>query len=124
MMWPYIRWVTPAVLMLIATITLYYLGPYVKQRLLATLPGVFLAGGCCLGFSGLFEVCLRQFAYFHVAYLTLAVSGALMLLWLNWTGLAMVVGAALNLELSMVSARGRPQEKHAASTYTKLDLAS
>jgi YihY family inner membrane protein len=122
--WPYVRWVAPAVLMFVAAITLYYLGPNVKQRLAATLPGVFVAAACCLGFSGLFEVCLRQFANFHVAYLTLGVSGALMLLWLNWTGLAMLVGAALNLELSILSARGRLQEKHAASTYTKLDLAS
>ena len=124
LVWPYVRWVAPAVLMLVAAITLYYLGPNVKQRLAATLPGVFVAAGSCLGFSGLFEVCLRQFENFHVAYLTLGVSGALMLLWLNWTGLAMLVGAALNLELSILSARGRLQEKHAASTYTKLDLAS
>jgi membrane protein len=122
--WPYVRWVAPAMLMLVAAIMLYYLGPNVKQRLAATLPGVFIASGCCLGFSALFELCLRQFANFQVAYLTLGVSGALMLLWLNWTGLAMLVGAALNLELSILSARGRPQEKHAASTYTKLDLAS
>ena len=124
LVWPYVRWVAPAVLMLVAAITLYYLGPNVKQRLAATLPGVFVAAGSCLGFSGLFEVCLRQFANFHVAYLTLGVSGALMLLWLNWTGLAVLVGAALNLELSILSARGRLQEKHAASAYTKLDLAS
>jgi uncharacterized BrkB/YihY/UPF0761 family membrane protein len=46
-----------------------------------------------------------------------------LVLWLNWTGLAMSVGAALNMELSKLSAKGKLQEKHVASShYTKLDL--
>ena len=121
--WPYIRWVLPALLTLMATETLYFLGPNVKQRLLATVPGAVVAAGSCTGLSALLAISLRQFANFQLAYLTLGASILLLILWLNWTGLAMLAGAALNFELSKLSARGRLQEKHAASAYTKLGLA-
>jgi len=120
--WPYFRWAIPALLMLFAAEALYFLGPNVRQRVLATLPGVLVAVGSSIAFSGLFEICFRQFANFHVAYITLATSVLLMILWLNATGIAMLAGAALNLELSKLSAKGKLQEKHAASSYTKLDL--
>lgn len=120
--WPYLRWVIPALLMPLAAEALYFFGPNVRQRILATLPGVLVAAGSCIAFSGLLEISFRQFANFHVVYVTLALSILLIILWLNCTGLAMLAGAALNLELSKLSAKGKLQEKHAASSYTKLDL--
>lgn len=123
LLWPYLRWIIPAILILLAVEALYFLGPNVKQRVLATLPGVLLAAGACIGFSALVEMSIRQFENFHSAYVTLGVSILLMVLWLNWTGLAMLVGAALNLELSKLSPKGKLQEKHTDSShYTKLDL--
>lgn len=121
--WPYIRWVLPALLILMATEALYFLGPNVKQRLFATVPGAVVAAGSCTGLSVLLAISLRQFANFQIAYVTLGASILLIILWLNWTGLAMLAGAALNLELSKSSARGKLQEKHVASAYTKLGLA-
>jgi membrane protein len=121
---PYLHWGIPALLILLAAAALYLLGPNVKQRIPATVPGVLFAGVCCIAFCGLVEIGFRRFASLHISYVTLGASVLLMILWLNLTGLAILVGGALNLELSKLSAKGRLQEKHKASTYTKLDLAA
>jgi len=102
---------------------LYFLAPNVKQRFLATLPGAVLAVGCWIGLSYLLGIYFRHFANFNKTYGTLGAAIALMV-WLYWTGFAMLVGAELNAELAKISRHGRVQEKHEPPAITRIDLAA
>jgi uncharacterized BrkB/YihY/UPF0761 family membrane protein len=46
------------------------------------------------------------------------------MVWLYWTGFAMVVGAELNAELAKISSAGRVQEKHEPPAITSIDIAA
>jgi uncharacterized BrkB/YihY/UPF0761 family membrane protein len=46
------------------------------------------------------------------------------MVWLYWTGFAMLVGAELNAELAKVSAAGKVPQKPEEPIVTKLDLAA
>ena len=76
----------------------------------ATLPGAILAVGCWIGLSHLLGVYFRHFATFNKTYGTLGAAIALMV-WLYWTGFAMLVGAELNAELAKQSSKGQVQQK-------------
>jgi membrane protein len=122
LLWPYIHWTIPVVFAIFAVEALYFLAPNVKQRWLATLPGAVLAVGCWIGLSYLLGIYLRHFAHFNKTYGTLGAAIALMV-WLYWTGFAMLVGAELNTELAKISPQGKLEEKH-ESAATKIDLAA
>lgn len=122
-MWPLIHWSVGIGFTVLAVETLYYLGPNVKQRFRATLPGAILAVGCWLGLSYLLGFYLRQFGNFNKTYGTLGAAIVLMV-WLYWTGFAMLVGAELNAELAKVSREGKLPEKHRPSPIAKRDLAA
>jgi uncharacterized BrkB/YihY/UPF0761 family membrane protein len=94
-----------------------------QQRFLATLPGAVLAVGCWIGLSYLLGIYFRHFANFNKTYGTLGAAIALMV-WLYWTGFAMLVGAELNAELAKISSAGRVEEKHEPPAITSIDLAS
>ena len=102
---------------------LYFLAPNAKQRFLATLPGAILAVGCWIGLSYLLGVYFRNFANFNKTYGTLGAAIALMV-WLYWTGFAMLVGAELNSELAKISSEGRIEEKREPPPITKIDFAA
>jgi len=72
----------------------YFLAPNVKQRFAATLPGAILAVGCWIALSCQLGLYFRQFANFNKTYGTLGAAIAL-IIWLYWTGFAMLVGAEL-----------------------------
>jgi len=76
-----------------------------RSRFLATLPGAILAVGCWIGLSYLLGVYFRHFANFNKTYGPLGAAIALMV-WLYWTGFAMLVGAELNSELAKISSEG------------------
>jgi len=56
-------------------------------------------------------------------YGTLGAAIALMV-WLYWTGFAILVGAELNEELAKISKEGKLPEKRHPDSITKLDLAA
>ena len=123
LLWPYIHWTTAIGFAILAVEALYFLAPNVKQRFLATLPGAALAVGCWIGLSYLLGIYFRHFAHFNKTYGTLGAAIALMV-WLYWTGFAMLVGAELNTELAKISRRGKLEEKHEPTAITKIDLAA
>jgi membrane protein len=123
LLWPFIHWTAAAAFTILAVEMLYFLAPNVKQRFLATLPGAVLAVGCWIGLSYLLGFYFRHFANFNKTYGTLGAAIALMV-WLYWTGFAMLVGAELNAELAKITKEGKLEEKHQPSPITKIDFAA
>jgi membrane protein len=121
--WPFIHWSIAIAFTILAVEALYYLAPNVKQRFLATLPGAMLAVGCWIALSYLLGFYFRHFANFNKTYGTLGAGIALMV-WLYWTGFAILVGAELNSELAKSSSGGRIAEKHEPPPITKIDFAA
>jgi len=118
--WPYIHWTISVAFTVLAVEALYFLAPNVKQRFRATLPGAMLAVGFWIGLSYLLGVYFRMFANFNKTYGTLGAGIALMV-WLYWTGFAMLVGAELNAELAKQTKQGAvEQKKEDAFTILKL----
>jgi membrane protein len=122
-LWPFIHWSVAVGFTILAVEVLYYLAPNVKQRFLATLPGAILAVGCWLGLSYLLGMYLRHFGNFNKTYGTLGAAIVLMV-WLYWTGFAMLVGAELNAELAKASSEGKLPEKHEPIPMPRRDLAA
>jgi len=122
-LWPYIHWTVSVGFTVLAVEVLYFSAPNIKQRFLATLPGAVLAVGGWIGFSYLLGVYFRNFANFNRTYGTLGAAIALMV-WLYWTGFAMLVGAELNAELAKVSDEGKIPQKEEPEAITKLDIAA
>jgi len=123
LLWPYIHWTIAVGFTILAVEALYFLAPNVRQRFLATLPGAVLAVGCWIGLSYLLGIYFRHFANFNKTYGTLGAAIALMV-WLYWTGFAMLVGAELNAELAKMSSEGKLQQKQEPPAITKIDLAA
>src|SRR6266496_3211321 len=121
LLWPYIHWTIAVGFAILAVEALYFLAPNVKQRFLATLPGAVLAVGCWIGLSYLLGIYFRSFANLNKTYGTLGAAVALMV-WLYWTGFAMLVGAELNAELAKKTKTGPIEEKPQEPEVTKLDL--
>jgi membrane protein len=108
--WPYIHWGIPVGFTVLAVEALYFLGPNVKQRFLATLPGAVLSVSFWIALSSLLGVYFRTVANFNKTYGTLGAGIALMV-WLYWTGFAMLVGAELNAELAKRTKDGAIEQK-------------
>ena len=123
LLWPYIHWTIAVGFAVVAIEALYFLAPNVKQRFIATLPGAVLSVGCWMGLSYLLGTYFRHFGSFNRTYGTLGAAIALMV-WLYWTGFAMLVGAELNAELAKISNEGKLQEKHEPPAVTRIDRAA
>jgi membrane protein len=123
LLWPYIHWTIAGGFTVLAIEALYFLAPNVKQRFLATLPGAVLSVGCWIGLSYLLGTYFRHFGGFNKTYGTLGAAIALMV-WLYWTGFAMLVGAELNAELAKISNEGKLQEKHEPPAATRIERAA
>ena len=104
--WPILRWVIATVFAILGIELLYYLGPNVKQRFGCTLPGAIVGLGCWILLSHLLGIYIRSFANFNKTYGVLGAAVALMV-WLYWSGFAILLGAELNAEL--VTACGAPK---------------
>ena len=120
-LWPYIHWTISIGFTVVAVEVLYFLAPNVKQRFFATLPGAILAVGCWIGLSYLLGIYFRSFANFNKTYGTLGAAIALMV-WLYWTGFAMLVGAELNGELAKKTKKGPIREQPEPPPIIKMDL--
>src|SRR5215469_2159325 len=123
LLWPYIHWSIAVGFTILAVEALYFWAPNVKQRFLATLPGAILAVACWVALSYLLGIYFRHFANFNKTYGTLGAAVALMI-WLYWTGFALLVGAEINSELAKISKEGKIEEKHEPSPITKIDYAA
>jgi membrane protein len=123
LLWPWIHWTVAVGCTIVAIEALYFLAPNVKQRFRATLPGAVVAVSCWIGLSYLLGTYFRHFGNFNKTYGTLGAAIALMV-WLYWTGFAMLVGAELNQELARVSKEGKLQEKHEPPSITRIDLSA
>ena len=121
--WPYIHWSLSVAFTILAVEVLYFKAPNVKQRFWTTLPGALLAVGCWIGLSYSLGIYFRSFANFNKTYGTLGAAVALMV-WLYWTGFAMLVGAELNAELAKRTKVGPIEQQPEPPTVTKLDLAA
>jgi membrane protein len=123
LLWPFIHWTIAIGFTVLAVEALYFLAPNVKQRLRATLPGAVVSVGCWITLSYLLGVYFRHFGNFNKTYGTLGAAVALMI-WLYWTGFALLVGAELNEELAKISKEGKLEEKHEPPSITKIDFAA
>lgn len=121
--WPYIHWTLSTLFTILAVELLYFMAPNVKQRFWATLPGAILAVGCWIGLSYLLGIYFRSFANFNKTYGTLGAAVALMV-WLYWTGFAVLVGAELNAELAKESSAGQIPRQEQPPPITKLNIAA
>lgn len=108
--WPTLRWAIAISFTIVAVEFIYFLGPNVKQRLAATLPGAIFSVFVWNVLSDLLEIYFEHFAHFSHTYGTLAGFVALMI-WLYWTSFALLVGAELNAELAKRSKRGGIQSR-------------
>src|SRR5712692_1264964 len=123
LLWPFIHWTIAIGFTILAVEALYFLAPNVKQRFRATLPGAVVSVGCWITLSYLLGLYFRHFGNFNKTYGTLGAAVALMV-WLYWTGFAMLVGAELNEELAKISKEGKLQEKHEPPSIAKIDFAA
>lgn len=121
LVWPYIHWTLSAAFAILAVESLYFLAPNVKQRFWVTLPGAVLAVGCWIALSYTLGFYFRSFANFNKTYGTLGAAVALMV-WLYWTGFAMLIGAELNAELAKKTKRGAVEQHEEPPPVTTLDL--
>jgi membrane protein len=120
-LWPAVHWTIAVAFTVLAVEALYFLAPNVKQRFWATLPGAVLAVGFWIALSYGLGIYFRRFANLNKTYGALGAVVALMV-WLYWTGFAMLVGAELNAELAKKTKKGAIEEKPEEPKLTKLDL--
>ena len=110
--WPVLRWTIAISFTVLAVELLYFLGPNVKQRFGATLPGAILAVGVWNILSLLLGVYFRHFANFSRTYGTLSGVIAFMT-WIYWTSFVLLAGAELNAEFAKESAKGSVRPRSA-----------
>jgi membrane protein len=115
-LWPFIHWIVAIGFTVIAVEILYLWAPNARLRLRATLPGALLAVGSWIGLSFLLGVYFRHIANFNKTYGTLGAGIALMV-WLYWTGFAILSGAELNGELAKIAATGKAPAKKSSLPY-------
>ncbi len=121
--WPYIHWTISVGFTILAVEALYFIAPNVTQRFWATLPGAVVAVSCWIGLSYLLGIYFRSFANFNKTYGTLGAGVALMV-WLYWTGFAMLVGAELNAELAKRTKKGPVPQAPETSSVTSIGLSA
>jgi membrane protein len=120
--WPYIHWTISVGFTVLAVEALYFLAPNVQQRFRATLPGAVLSVSFWIVLSYLLGLYFRTFANFNKTYGTLGAGIALMV-WLYWTGFAMLVGAELNAELAKQSKQGAVEQRN-EDPFTRMKLSA
>jgi len=123
LLWPAMHWIIAISFTVLAVEAVYFLGPNVKQRFLATLPGAILSVTCWIGLSYLLGVYFRHFANYNRTYGTLSGFIALMT-WFYWTSFALLVGAELNAELAKESRKGQLTPKELPTDPMPLDRAA
>jgi membrane protein len=127
--WPFIRWGIAVAFVVLAIEMLFFLAPNVKQRFKCTMYGAVASVIAWLGLSFLLGLYLRNFANYNKTYGTLGAAVAL-LVWLYWSGFAILIGAELNSEILQVTGDGRlplkqaPPKTVTPKPATEADLAA
>lgn len=96
--WPILRYVLAISFALASIEVLYYLGPSRKHTWREQLPGSVFAVVVWLVSAGIFGIYLRRFSYMNAMYGTLG-SFIILMLWLQITAAAILLGAELNVQL-------------------------
>jgi membrane protein len=97
--WSILRWPIAFCAVLLFFALVYYLGPNMSQRSWKWVtPGSILGAALWLVLSGLFALYVTFAGNYTKTYGTLA-SGIILLLWLNYSAVAVLFGAELNSEL-------------------------
>jgi membrane protein len=97
--WPLLRYILAVTSALVSVEVLYYLGPSHKHRWREQFPGCVLAVIVWLVSSGVLGIYLRRFSYLNAMYGTLA-SFIVLMIWLQITAAAILLGAELNVQLA------------------------
>ncbi len=123
--WPVMRWVLVITCALASIGTLYYLGPNCKHTLRQQFAGSIFAVVVWIICSGLLGIYLRKFSYFNAMYGTLA-SFIVLMTWLQFTAIAILLGAELNVQLEKQRNATEPIEtpSERADALTSLDPTS
>jgi membrane protein len=101
-----VRWVIAISFTLLAVELMYFLFPNVKQTFKQSLPGALVAVGAWIGLSFGLGVYFQHFANFNKTYGTLG-AGIALLVWLYWSGFAILLGAEINSEAIQVTNQGK-----------------
>ena len=96
--WPFMRWTLAVGCALGFIEMLYYLGPNRTHPLRKQFAGSVFAVVFWILSSGLLGTYLRKFVYFNAMYGTLA-SFIVLMMWLQFTAMAILLGAELNVQL-------------------------
>ena len=96
--WPFMRWTLAVSCALVSIEMLYYLGPNRQHTLRQQFAGSVFAVVVWIISSELFGIYLRRFAHINAMYGTLA-SFIVLMMWLNFTAMAILLGAELNVQL-------------------------
>jgi membrane protein len=97
--WGILRWPIAFAAILLFFALVYYFAPNVDQRSWKWItPGSIVGSILWLLLSGLFQLYVTYAAHYSKTYGTLA-TGVILLLWLNYSAMALLFGAELNSEL-------------------------
>jgi membrane protein len=97
--WPFIHWTVAVGFTVLAVELLYFFAPNVSQGFWWTLPGAGLSVASWLLLSYGLGIYFRRFAHLNKTYGAIGAVIGLMI-FLYWTGFAVLVGANLNAELA------------------------
>jgi len=104
--WPVIRWGVAIAFTILAVELMYFLLPNVKQSFRQSLPGAVVAVGVWMALSFGLSAYFQHFAHFNRTYGTLGAGIALMV-WMYWSGFAILLGAEINSEAIQVTNQGK-----------------
>ncbi len=109
--WGILRWPIAFVAILLFFALVYYFAPNVDRRNWKWItPGSLIGSLLWLALSGLFQLYVTYAGHYSKTYGALA-TGVILLLWLNYSAMALLFGAELNSELDRqadISAAGGP----------------
>ncbi len=109
--WPYLRVAFALSAVVFAVEVIYFAAPNVKQCFRYTFWGAVIAVVTWLGLSYLLGLYFRQVVHLNKTYGSLGAAVALMI-WLQWTALAILIGAEINSEILKIMTGGAVELKY------------
>ena len=103
LLWPFVRHVLAAILIVLAIEGVYFVAPDIKQSFASTLPGAMFAVIGWLLLSDGLGLYFQKFAHLNRTYGVLG-GGIALLVWLYWSSFLVLLGAELNSEILQLRA--------------------